>query len=184
MKKTIILFGLLFSVIGYSQEDTPKTTFGIKAGLNFSNLYAYSKIGGYTVRDNIIPTTNAFGGFYANFPLTEKLSIQPELLVSYAEDFIFVEVPLHLNYKIGKKLDLVFGPKMNYLADEAIGNSIYSTRSAISFDAGLKYWLTKRVSLEALYSQGITSHKENNLLSLEKSNYYRNEYRVSLGYRF
>ena len=107
MKKTIILFGLLFSVIGYSQEDTSKTTFGIKAGLNFTNSYDFSKIRGFEV---ISASTTAFGGFYANFPLTEKLSIQPELLLSYSEDYIFVDVPLHLNYKLGK-MDLIFGPK-------------------------------------------------------------------------
>ena len=185
MKKTIILFGLLFSVIGYSQEDNPKTTFGFKAGVNFSNLH-YDFGAAETKNQDIfvISSTNAFGGFYANFPLNEKLSIQPELLASYSEDFIFAEIPLHLNYKLGKKLDLVFGPKMSYIVDEEHGNTFFSTRSAVSFDVGLKYWLTSKLSLEAIYSLGITSQKEHSISDLQRNKYYRNEFRVSLGYRF
>src|SRR4051812_45345294 len=80
-----------------------KTTFGIKGGLNFSNLYINS-----IQAENIKTSCNA--GFFAKIPVAEKIFFQPEILYTskgtrveynttddsgtYRFNFHYVQLPL------------------------------------------------------------------------------------------
>lgn len=72
--KSLILIALLISLISYTtakaQEET--ASFGLKGGLNFSNLYTNN------VDDNNV-LTGFNAGLYAKLPLTKTFAIQPEI---------------------------------------------------------------------------------------------------------
>lgn len=80
MKKTKRIVATLAVVIVTSlsvnaQSSDSTAEFGVKGGLNFSNLYTED-----VDDNNILTSFNA--GFYAKLPITEFVGIQTELLYS------------------------------------------------------------------------------------------------------
>ena len=113
---------------GYENTLTPK--FGIKGGLNLSNLYVDD------VEDENIKAGFNVGG-YAKIPLAKGISIQPELLFSskgaklsydnillgtgeYRFNLNYVELPVLAVVNLAKKLNLHAGGYVSYLASANI----------------------------------------------------------------
>ncbi|MEJ7736786.1 MAG: hypothetical protein WKF97_05100 [Chitinophagaceae bacterium] len=114
--KTLLLSIILLSfVAGFGQSEPAQikaettaqakkarihiTTFGFKGGYNRSIVNGYETIGaktGYTGNE-------LYGSFFADTELSGKLNFETELLVSWTDDYHFVEVPLHLKYKFTSK---------------------------------------------------------------------------------
>ena len=139
------LYAVLFSMCvfisttdGYSQEQetseevdlTPK--FGIKGGVNLSNLYVNN------VQDEHVKVAGQVG-FFAKLPLTRGVSLQPELLYTskgakvtydnllqgkgeYRYNLNYVEVPLTLVFNIVKNFNLHGGGYMAYLTSANVKN--------------------------------------------------------------
>ncbi len=137
MKKNVLV--LLFTVLTAASLSAQKTTFGAKAGLNFANV-----VDG-TDSELFKSRTGFVGGFYANFGLTNNLSIQPELLYSsqgskfkidgitkdpssgylfenlkftYKTDYL--NIPVLLQYKITGGLYLQAGPQISFLVSQKV----------------------------------------------------------------
>ena len=134
-KKIILTFTAIILFLGSSYSQTSTDTretivFGIKAGLNLSNVYdeqgdnfnADSKFGFVT------------GGFLS-VPLGKLIGIQPEFLFSqkgfqakgsfllggdysYTKTTNFIDVPIFFNLKPTKELSLLIGPQYSYLLKE------------------------------------------------------------------
>jgi len=141
MKKIIfsLTICLLIAAVSYAQNDI---SYGIKGGLNYSNLV-------YEFEDsnNDFLDFNAKVGFYAggfiNISLSDKFALQPELLYSsqgakldidYSQVLIFDQndptfleneedvnvkqskllLPILLQYKIGSDFSLFLGPQITY----------------------------------------------------------------------
>ncbi|WP_298349603.1 porin family protein [uncultured Dokdonia sp.] len=141
MKKIIfsLTICLLIAAVSYAQNDI---SYGIKGGLNYSNLV-------YEFEDsnNDFLDFNAKVGFYAggfiNISLSDKFALQPELLYSsqgakldidYSQVLIFDQndptfleneedvnvkqskllLPVLLQYKIGSDFSLFLGPQITY----------------------------------------------------------------------
>ena len=102
-------FGIL------NAQSTPVgPEFGIKGGANMSNLYS-----GDVDDKNAIYGFNA--GFYAAFPISDNIFIQPEILyttkgaeLEYNSDFVsgvgrfrlnYIEVPLLVKFKLIRKIN-------------------------------------------------------------------------------
>ncbi|MEO5996830.1 MAG: porin family protein [Chitinophagaceae bacterium] len=145
MKSQLVLFGkmavvltVLFSLaIGVSAQEqqtsmekslTPK--FGVKGGLNLSNLYVDN-----ADDENLKAGINL--GLYAKIPLFRGLSIQPELIYSgkgskltynnfllgkgeYRFNLNYVEVPVLLVVNVAKNLNIQGGGYVSYLASANI----------------------------------------------------------------
>ncbi|MCU0350229.1 MAG: PorT family protein [Flavobacterium sp.] len=128
---TVCFLGLIFSANAQDSGSSTSPSFGIKGGVNFTNLYVED------VNDNNVLTSfNA--GLFANFPLSESVSIQPEanfsrkgaelvydnLLASGTARFKlnYLEMPLLLKLNVTKNLNLHFGPYLAYLMDAQITN--------------------------------------------------------------
>jgi len=128
---TVCFLGLIFSANAQDSGSSTSLSFGIKGGVNFTNLYVED------VNDNNVLTSfNA--GLFANFPLSESVSIQPEanfsrkgaelvydnLLASGTARFKlnYLEMPLLLKLNVTKNLNLHFGPYLAYLMDAQITN--------------------------------------------------------------
>lgn len=111
-------------------EGSLKPKFGIKAGVNLSNLYVDE-----VEDENMKLGLNA--GLFAKIPVVKGLSVQPELIYSgkgaklsynnlilgkgeYRFNLHYVEVPVLLVLNIAKNLNLQGGAYVSYLASANI----------------------------------------------------------------
>jgi len=136
-KATALFFLILGTVsIVNAQVNVAKSggvNFGIKGGLNISNLYTKE-----VDDENKLLGFNA--GFFAELPLTSFVSLQPELNVTTkgAENtydnlfnietrkfrLTYIEAPLLLRANITNNFNLHFGPYVAYLINAKITREI------------------------------------------------------------
>ncbi len=134
--KIIIALVLLTSLsqLSFSQtSDSSKFKFGVKGGVNFSNLYTQN-----VESNNVLTGFNA--GVFAKLPITESLAIQPELLyttkgakLTYNNYFVngtakfnlnYIELPVLLVINLTENFNIHVGPYVAYLVDSnAINDS-------------------------------------------------------------
>lgn len=152
MKKKILTTLCLIGLLGIAQaQETTisahpnKARFGIKGGLNFTNLYVDE------VDDtNILTSFNA--GVFAEFPITQGVAIVPELNFSrkgseventilgetYKSKFklSYLEIPVLLKLNIAENFSLHAGPYFAYLLDAKtdIVNESGSNVNTIDYD--------------------------------------------------
>jgi opacity protein-like surface antigen len=185
MKKNIYVVFLVFSSIIYSQsEDIPKISFGVRAGINLTNLKIQSNFFPNNNGDGTYATTTLFGSFFTNFKINQKLSLQPELGLTFSDDLIFVEVPFFVNYEFSKKITGFIGPKYSYLVNGDYNDALFTTRSAFSIDLGSRYNVTSKFFIDATYSLPLTTQKQTFFTPLSTVQYSRTELRLGAGYRF
>lgn len=114
-----------------SSSSSDGAHFGIKGGVNFSNIYSED-----VDDNNVLTSFNA--GLFANFPVGDILSIQPEVLYSrkgaeltYNDDLIssttqfklnYIEVPVLFKVNITENLNVHAGPYFAYLVDAQVKN--------------------------------------------------------------
>lgn len=132
MKKlllSIVALAFLFQTNAQEETVTKNLQIGAKAGINFATITGdLSEIKGRT--------SFHLGGM-AEFPLSEKLSVQPELLFSsqgakYPDEgsliLNYLNVPIMGKYYVMDELSLEAGPQFGYLLsakakyDESNGN--------------------------------------------------------------
>src|SRR5690606_18301155 len=128
--KKLFLPVLFFSVVALSSAQE-SNSFGIKGGVNFSNLYTEE------VDDrNLLFGFNA--GLVAVLPFGEFLAIQPEILFSgkgaelkYNNAFVegkakfrlnYIEVPVLLRVNLTNSFSIQAGPYIAYLIDANVKN--------------------------------------------------------------
>ncbi len=156
--KKILTSALVVGVtaLGFSQE----LRWGVKGGINFANLRGdktithYYEGGGKPIA---IPGSNKGKvgfhiGAFAEYPINEKLTFQPELLIStqgaefenkyYSENIAYrteeiehftskvnltyLEVPIMFKYNVVEKLNVEFGPQIGFLIG-AKNNLVYTS---------------------------------------------------------
>jgi opacity protein-like surface antigen len=131
MKKILILSLALILGIG----ATAQVKFGVKAGLNVSQLGGGTlKAGGQTVDVEASGMLVGFhGGAYVNFSFGSIIGLQPELLFSMqgeTETENAVTIKTHLNYiNIPVLLDIKPIPNFSILVGPQIGINVYRSMS-------------------------------------------------------
>lgn len=154
--KNTIFASILLSVLSFSgiQAQEKTASYGFKGGLNFSNLYTD------TVDDNNV-LTGFNAGLYAKFPVTNSISIQPEInyttkgaelvynnaLVQGTAKFNinYLEVPILLVANITENFNVHAGPYLAYMVSgKTTNDSNFSssqreldTNDFNKFDAGV-----------------------------------------------
>lgn len=132
MKKTIVLISILLAGLhpAFSQEDN-LSQFGIKAGLNLSDLYSD--------KDSKADMKTGLNlGIFAKMPLSGSLAIQPELyytmkgasvtynslLLDGTADFSlsYLELPVLFVYKVTGMFNVHIGPYVSYLLNGKVKN--------------------------------------------------------------
>ena len=128
--KIIIAILLLVSISQFTfaqgATDNSKLKFGIKGGINFSNLYTDD------VEDNNV-LTGFNAGIFAKVPITESIAIQPELSyttkgakLTYNNSFAngtskfklnYIELPVLLVVNLTDNFNIHAGPYVAYLVD-------------------------------------------------------------------
>ncbi|WP_445731408.1 porin family protein [Mariniflexile sp.] len=186
MKNKIQLFASVILIAGSSfitaQAQTSATSnaeFGIKGGVNFSNMYTED-----VDDNNVLTSFNA--GLYVSMPVTDFLAIQPEFLFSrkgseltYDNVFAtgkakfklnYIEVPVLLKANITPNFNIHAGPYVAYLIDAQITNETDSGSFDFEdnlnnddfnkFDAGVSVGIGfdfETIGIGARYNYGLTT---------------------------
>lgn len=168
MKKfSVLLTGiLLFATV----SSFAQTSFGAKAGINIANM------AGDDAEDLDSRIAPYFGGF-ANISLSEKLSFQPELLLSmkgakitddYVVKLTYLDIPLMVKLNLTESFMLEAGPQIGFnLAakeefdgdDEDIKDAIKGTEFGLGFGAG--YQMNSGLGIGIRYNLGLSNILEN-----------------------
>lgn len=114
MKKLLLIFSLL-ALMSQTNAQEKNIQLGAKAGLNLASLTGDL--------DGTKGRTSFHLGGMAEIPMTDKLSIQPELLFSSqgAKDgdasliFNYLNIPVMGKYYVTEELSLEVGPQFGYL---------------------------------------------------------------------
>jgi len=183
MKHIIILLVFLSLFIcaastSVKAQKTNSQTFGIKGGINFSNLYVKD------ASDNKMLTGFNLG-LFAKLPVSSTFAIQPELYfttkgaqTTYNSTFIngsvqynfnYLEVPLLFVVNISDNFNLHAGPYVSYMLNGKVKNKSnvssgdfdekINTEDYNKFDAGIAAGAgvdLGAISLGARYTYGLT----------------------------
>ncbi|MDR6562826.1 MULTISPECIES: porin family protein [unclassified Arcicella] len=145
MKRKILLLLVLFCLTKTSSVFA-QFTFGIKGGVNFSQLKTDFKnqSAGANLQQSLDTKTGYVGGVY--FRIGKTIFLQPELIFSAKGgsmdfnskkvnvDYTSIDVPLLIGYKFGP-LRLNAGPLASFKVSESIGDDLknYSNNIGDSF---------------------------------------------------
>jgi len=177
---SLLLAGTLYNPCeAQNRQETNTTRFGIKGGVNFSNLYSKDESSSKML-------TGFNLGVYAKMPITSFIAIQPELYfttkgaeVTYNNLFVdgtagfhlnYIEFPLLLVININEHFNVHVGPYAGYLISGVVKNvssiNLFNFEQNITtsdynrFDAGLAFGAGLDIgsfSLGARYCYGMTN---------------------------
>lgn len=163
-------------------QNSKKTDFGIKGGVNLSHIVGIDSDGELTGYVG----TELYVSLFSDSKLTERWSIENEILFSYTDDYHFIEIPVHTKYNLFKKWYVFLGPKLDFILDndnDYFERHIYRFKNfGISIESGIQYHLSKRGFVELRYSKGLTQQINN--LVLDINNAKRNTLRIGIGIKF
>lgn len=146
--KKIILSSLLLLAFGFTYAQ--KAEFGIKGGLNSSNF------SGDTEGMDFKPRVGFNIGAFATIKLSEKVTLQPEILystqgakaenvtadvngVNYTADIDFnlsyINVPVMFKYYVADKFNLEAGPQIGFLTSAETSTKVDGFNQTVDQDA-------------------------------------------------
>lgn len=169
--KKLVLLGISFCFLLISNGQNAR--FGLKAGLNISNVYS-----NYTGSMDARSGLNA--GALVNIPLQYSFSVQPEIYFSgqgakyysyndgYEHQLVlnYVNVPLLLQYRFHRGLFIETGPQVGFLtsAKDKIGNfetgDVFNSdfkNVDFSWSFGLGYRSVSGLGVDVRYNPGISN---------------------------
>ncbi|AWK02804.1 PorT family protein [Flavobacterium crocinum] len=187
------------AVMSFGVVNAQDIKFGVKGGVNLSNFTgdiedASSKVGFHV------------GGF-AEFKLSDKFAIQPELLYSaqgakFEDSFSkekvsmsYLNIPIMAKYYIIDKLSVEAGPQAGFLLsaksnwESSYNGKVASGKDNIkdifkttdfSFNVGAGYDFTENLSAGLRYNFGLSNISD----SKEGGKIHNNVISLSLGYKF
>lgn len=160
MKKIILSIVAIFA---FGVANAQDVRFGVKAGLDLATVKvkipAYS-FGGIVVSPEQTLSsseTGIFVGGYATIPMSEKLSLVPEVSYVAIEDFAILHVPVLAKINFAEKFSALVGPSLNYLLDAE------EDELKFNVEAGAMYDITEDIDVSAKYSLGFGDVSVNGL---------------------
>lgn len=204
------IVGLLSVTTIYAQSDDTTTQFGVKGGVNLSNITG-DDVGDLDSR------TSFHLGLFMEIPISERFSFQPEVLysgqgftaVNRGQDNIFdvddnleyqlnyIQVPLMAKFYLVKGLHIEAGPQFGFKVNEEIdykpasdgGDIVINTEDSqikgfdtnIALGAGYKF--DNGFLVSARYTHGLTNiFKENTLF--QNSDAKNSVWQFGVGFSF
>jgi len=182
MKKLFLTITLLAFCYTASAQDSK---FGISAGYQSSSF----EISG----DGVDLSTDASGfflGFFAQFSVSESLSIQPELHYSSVSDSDSddnddesvgdIIIPIMLKFHVSDKFNLMAGPQFDYITEE---DTEGIKKFGMGLGLGLGYDISDSISLGARYSLGF-DRLDDEGEDIGDANFKINVLQIGLSYSF
>lgn len=172
MKKIILS---ILAVAAFGTANAQDIKFGVKAGANFSNF-----TGDFDAEDG---RTGFYVGGVADFTVSEKFHVQPELLYSMegAKDaeMDFLRIPIMAKYYVMDGLNLQAGPVLGFKigAEELVDEATKSLDYGLGF--GAAYELEKGLFFDARYNLGLA-----NISDIDGVDGGVSTIQIGLGYRF
>ena len=163
MKKVLLS---AVAVMAFMSVSAQETRFGVKAGVNLSNLTGDAEDAKSLVGFQV-------GGF-AEIKLTEKFAIQPEVLFStqgakfegtdgdsdYNTKLNYINVPVLAKYFVTEAFTVEAGPQIGFLVsakDDGEDTKDYYKSVDFGFNFGAGYNFTENLSLGLRYTLGLSS---------------------------
>ena len=203
--KKILTSALVVGVtaLGFSQE----LRWGVKGGINFANLRGDKTITEYDSdgSSSVTPGSNKGKvgfhiGAFVEYPINEKLTFQPELLIStqgaefennyYEENraysskatsnkvskvnLTYLEVPIMFKYNVVEKLNVEFGPQIGFLIG-AKNNMVYTDTTIDTSTNGVS---------RDVFSLSLKGTKGGTVSDGDEDIYYKKMKSVDLGLNF
>ncbi|MFK7746865.1 MAG: porin family protein [Kordia sp.] len=142
MKKILLTTIVLISYTFTANAQDIK--YGAKAGLNFSNLeFDISSDFEEDDAEDVNGKTGFYIGGFVDISVSEKFSIQPELLYSIegAEDagISFINIPVMAKYYVASGLSLQVGPQIGFLVDAEDDADEFLKSTNFGLNAGIGY---------------------------------------------
>lgn len=159
---------ICFVTMGFSQSSSD-VRYGIRAGLNISNLDFEPG----PVSENEHRNGFAFGGF-AEFPLTEQLFLNTEIQWS-AEGAKsqelradYIHLPIQLKFALGEKFMIGVGPQASLKTWKNTDGFETFSFSAIG---GVEYMISNDLFLDVRAAYGLTNILDDSITTLEAKNF-------------
>jgi hypothetical protein len=157
MKKYIL--GLILAVCFFASQA--QVSFGVKCGVNVNGLL--DRTSGslvYSANKEELSYGSGFHvGFYSRFG-KGKLSFIPEIQYSKRNisnsSYNLIELPLLLNYRISKFIEIDGGGSIDYL----FSSFPYEKEISLGVLGGLRLNISKSISILTRYSYGLTSMRD------------------------
>lgn len=188
-----------------AQDEAKKTSdvkFGAKGGINLANL-----VGDDAGDANIFLGFNA--GMFVEIPVTDKLTIQPEVLYSaqgsksegviegYNVDATlklnYINIPVMFKYQVANKFSLEAGPYVGFLTSaklkfdvEGLGSDTLDMKddfksTDFGFGLGMNYEFSDVIFANARYQGGLTEIGD---FDGEGNKIKNSVFQIGLGFRF
>ncbi|WP_375240399.1 porin family protein [Polaribacter sp.] len=193
MKKVLLAVAILAAGLTANAQEV---NFGAKAGVNFAN------VSGEDVEDNITRTSFNVGAV-VEFEISDKFSIQPELIysaqgakleeesdVDLTLKLDYLNVPVIAKFYAAESFSLEFGPQVGFLlsakAKAKIGGDSGETDIKDEFETvdfglnfGAGYKLDSGLNFSARYNLGLS-----NVAKESESSVKNSVFQISVGYFF
>jgi opacity protein-like surface antigen len=191
MKKLLFIAVIaILSSLNVSAQETPsstkETSYGVTAGFQSTNF----KLSLINLIENEVDAEGFFIGLFAEFPLSEKFSIQPEFhYSSVTEDGESLDnliLPVFLKYYITEKFNVMSGLQFDYFTEKDLGGI---KRFGLGLGIGLGVDITDSILISSRYSFGITNRIDksefiDDFIDLSDLSGKTNIFQIGLGYRF
>ncbi len=172
-KFLLSIIGLCIAGITTNAQNVekPKTTFGFKAGANFSKFRLKDPVGLESKS-----RTGVVGGLFIDIPLGRILSFQPEFLYSQMGSKLkgltnisteadqrldYFSLPLLLKFNVSRNFSFLLGPQFDFLTsvklktdNTTISNDGKFKKNDIAATAGVQFWFGRYFGIDARYIYG------------------------------
>lgn len=195
MKKIFLGLALVAGTFTFAQKTSNNTSsspvrFGLKAGLNVSTLSG----------DGMKAKAGFYAGAFANIPVAQDFSVQPEVLYSgmgakddYSSDtklnLDYIAVPVMFQYNALPNLYLEAGPQFSFLVNSKLkngSNSVdvkdYTKGFDFALGLGAGYYFTPNIGVNVRYVAGLTDIAKNRPSGADTSK--NGAFQVGLAYKF
>ena len=188
MKKLLFFIVLIIICYNVNAQDqltnySGEPSFGIKAG--FNSLINRACASGVSVSED---AAVFYVGVFADLPLSEKFSIQPEVqyvnVSKSSESSGFLLFPILAKYKIIEGFGVLAGQQLDILLpDLFIGENFDDfENTGVGITAGLEYYFAENIFIDARYSFGLTNRLGD--FDIDGVDIKLNYFQAGLGYRF
>ncbi|MBD3748014.1 MAG: PorT family protein [Sphingobacteriales bacterium] len=206
--KKLWLMAIAFILVGQAKAQSKVPSFGIKAGLNFSNIIKTDD-SNFTTNYN----TGFNAGVFLNLPVVDRLSFQPELMFSQkgyksnrtgilgdgtlTQTTNWIEIPILADIEAAKGFNIYLGPQVSFLTktvnkyDGTFSSSQQTTyeddankfkKSILGGILGIGVDLNSKLSLNGRYA---LDFQKNNTDGTTSTPAFKNQvWQVGLGFKF
>jgi hypothetical protein len=183
MKKILLVLTGVFFLANVNAQDVK---FGVKGGVNFSNIEGEGT--------NLDARTGFHLGVITEISFSDKFSVQPEVLYSAqgaklknfgTSQIDYLSVPILAKYYIVENFSIEAGPQVSFLVNDVFtfeesskeDENLNAESLDFGFNFGLGYKFDNGLFAQARYNLGITPIEENPDIT-------NRVFQLSVGYQF